>query len=80
MIGIDKYFIGRNRREKITIVSLLIFSDFSIEGLKNLMINKAIKQIPKLRKKLEYKFFNYYWADVTIEEAIKRIKVIDLDF
>jgi hypothetical protein len=79
LIGIDKYFVGRNSREKVTILCLMVFSDYNEEKLKSLLINKAFKQLPKLKKKLIYKFFDYYWADASLEEAIKRIKLIEMD-
>jgi len=45
-----------------------------------LLINKAIKQNKKLRKRVVKKFNNYYWTEVPLEDAIKRVRIVEGQF
>jgi hypothetical protein len=75
--NLDIYFAGRTKREKFNLMGVFFFEDFNVEKIRQLIIEKAITKMKKLRKKLVYKFFGYFWKEVPLEEAIKRIKIIE---
>ena len=43
--------------------------------IKEVLIEKAIKRIKRLRMKIEYTLFNYYWKEVSENEAIRTITI-----
>lgn len=72
----DMNFIWSEDHERYNLVTFLIFEDFEPEKIKNLLIEKGIKNFRKLRSKVVFKFLEWYWEEGTIEEAIKRIEII----
>lgn len=76
----DLGFIGQTPNEKFTLVGIMMFDNtFSEKALREFCEN-MIKKLPKFRSKLEYKFFNYYWKEVSLEEAFKQVKTIQTPF
>ena len=75
--NLDIFFIGRTNREKFNLMGVFFFDDFNEEKMKDLLIEKGISKIKKFRMKLIYKFYGYFWKEVELEDAIKRIKIIE---
>jgi hypothetical protein len=71
--SIDQSLIGFTEDEKYNILVVLVIDDFNPEKLKELIIERGFKTLKKLRSKLIYKFYNYWWKEVSVEEASKRI-------
>lgn len=73
----DKYYIGTISKEKINLLSVCIIEKFNPNKIKDLIIERGIKKVLKLRQKLVYKFFDYYWKETSLEEALSRIVIKD---
>lgn len=69
----DKVMIGRENNERYNLLVLMKLNNFNVDVIRNLLIDRAIKKVKKLRQKLQFLLFDYYWTDVTVDEAIKRI-------
>ena len=69
----DICFYSNNNSNRFNIISILEISNFNYETIKNTFITKSIKNIKKLRLKLIYKFYNYYWQEFDIEKIIKNV-------
>jgi NRPS condensation-like uncharacterized protein len=72
----DMNFIWTDDHERYNLVTFLIFEDFEPEKIKNLLIEKGIKNFRKLRSRVVFKFFEWYWEERNIDEAIERIEII----
>ena len=70
---LDICFYSNNNSNRFNIISILEINNFNYEIIKNTFINKSIKNIKKLRLKLIYKFYNYYWKEFDIENIIKNV-------
>lgn len=70
----DMIYIGKTPNEKFNLMGILIFHNtYDSQALNEFVIN-LIKKVKKFRSKLIFKFFNYYWKEVDLEIALKRIK------
>lgn len=78
MLGaIDRCFIGSNNKERFNIVAVATFENFNAEKIRELTLERAVRKIPKFRKKLIHKFGNFFWTDATYEEASERVVIIN---
>ena len=73
----DKCFININMFKPPTILAIIYFEDFDAENIRNLIIEKAIKKIQKLRSRIIYKLFNYYWQEIPLKLVLERIKILE---
>jgi len=74
--NIDCLFVGVTNREKVNLVGLLILDNFDPKKLSELLIERGIKKIQKLRSKVISFLGNYYWKEVPLDKAIERISII----
>jgi len=72
----DMNFIWTEDYERYNLVTFLLFENFEPEKIKELLIERGIKNFAKLRSKIVFKFFEWYWEERPIEEAIERIEII----
>jgi len=73
----DMNFIWSEENERYNLVTFLIFEQFDTQKIKNLILEKGIKNFRKLRSKVVYKFFEWYWEERKIDEALERIEIIE---
>lgn len=73
----DTLFMWNSSEQSYSIFVILSLEKMNKEGIKNLVIEKGIKKFSKLRSKLTFKFFEWWWQEVPIDEALKRIEYID---
>lgn len=67
----DKTFVFRPITERYNFIGYIIFNDdFNIEALKESIIERGIKQYRKLRSVNCYKFFEFWWKELPIEQCI----------
>lgn len=71
--GLDKVFITTDPTSRFQVITISKFTNFNPEKLKALIINKQLKKIKKLRCKLTTFIYEYFWKEVSIDEAIDRI-------
>ena len=71
--GMDKVFLSADMNERYGIVSLTVYTNFNPENAKKLLIERIVKPLWKLRTRLVYKFFDYYWEEVPLEKALECI-------
>jgi NRPS condensation-like uncharacterized protein len=77
LLNLDKCFIGLSNRAKINLQCIMTFENFNAQAMRSLFVDKALMKLKKLRKKVVYKFGNYYWKDIVdLQEAYDRIKII----
>lgn len=77
LLNLDKCFIGLSNRAKINLQCILTFENFNTESIRSIFVNQALMKLNKLRKKVVYKFGNYYWKEIAdLQEAYDRIKII----
>lgn len=69
----DICFLSKNENNRNNLIGILELSDFSFEKFEKLM-KTIIIRIKKMRVKLKYRFFNYYWEEVKLSEALKTIE------
>lgn len=69
----DICFISSKIQNRFNIIGTITLSNFNPEKMKVMIIERAMKKLKRFRLQLIYKFFNYYWKEVSIEAAISRI-------
>lgn len=70
----DKTFVFRPETERYNFVGYIIFNDdFSIEAIKESIIERGIKQYRKLRSVNCYKFFEFWWKELPIEKCLNEL-------
>lgn len=72
-------FLWTADHERYNLVTFLIFENFEPEKIKKIIIEKAIKNFRKLRSKLVFKFWEWYWEEVSETEALNTIEIIKND-
>lgn len=74
----DLNFVWMDDKDRYNLVLFMVFENenFDAEKIKNLLIERGIKNFQKLRSKLRFKFLEFYWEEVKEEEAIKTIEII----
>ena len=72
----DKMFISTNIIKFPIILGVLFFKNFNTQKIKKLLIERGLKNIKKLRSRLVYKYFNYYWEEISLSSAVEKIKII----
>lgn len=73
----DKIFISSKVSKMFNLIGIVFLDDFDQEKIKNFIIEKAIKKIKAFRSRIVYKYFNYYWQEISFEESLKRITFIN---
>ncbi len=75
----DKTFTFISENEKYQIICLLRFEKLSNEDFKQLIIEKGVKRIERLRYLRRFKFWEYWWELLSVSEALKKVKFVDDD-
>ena len=74
--GLDKVFITHNPIGRYQVIAMLKFDNFNKEKIKTFFIEKLIKKIPKLRYKLTYQLFDFYYKEVSdINEISNKVMI-----
>jgi NRPS condensation-like uncharacterized protein len=66
--------------QRTNLLAVSLIENFNPDKIKNIIINRGIQKIPKLRAKLVKKFFGLYWKEVPLSEAYERVKIIEKPF
>lgn len=69
----DKSFLWQTHEETFNLIGICAFEKYDKDSIINLFTNKGIKQFKKLRSKLVYRFFDWWWEEVSAEEAICQV-------
>jgi len=70
-------FIYSLADRRMIMTGFLILDQYKPEELKNIIIEKGIKQFDKLRRNIIQKLGNYYWNELSVEQAVKTsIKIL----
>lgn len=74
----DLNFVWMDDKDRYNLVVFMVFDNenFDAEMIKNLLIDRGIKKFQKLRSRLRFKFFEFYWEEVSEKEATKTIQII----
>ena len=75
LCGYDKVFITTNPVGRYQILSLTRYKDFDVQKMYNFLIEKMIKNIPRLRTYMVKKFLEYYWFTDTFENIKNKLSV-----
>ena len=73
----DMTFMWNTPEKTFSVLITLCLDKMDAEAIKNLIIEKGIKKIQKLRCRLSYNFLEWWWKETSLEEAISRIEVHD---
>ncbi len=71
----DLTFMWNTPEKTFSVLITICLDKMDAEGIKNLIIEKGIKKIRKLRCRLSYDFFEWWWKETSLEEAISRIEI-----
>ena len=69
--GIEKVYITKNPKNGFHIVSCIYFSNYNQEELYNFLYEYYICKIKRFRQKLTQKFFEFWFKEISSEEAKK---------
>lgn len=73
----DVCFLSNSNYERYNIIGVLKISSFNSEEIKQMIIEKAIKQLKRMRLILTYNIFNYYWREISVTKASKAVSIIE---
>lgn len=74
----DLKFMWTENEEASNGLGVMTFDKMDLEGLKQLFIERGLKNFKRLHSKAVYKFFDFWWQEMSIEEGIKRIKQFNI--
>jgi hypothetical protein len=70
----DYTFLWTPHEETFNMMAIHRFEGLNTDSMKQLIIEKGIKKFKKLRSKVVYRFFNWWWEEQdTVEEVIKEV-------
>ncbi len=75
--NLDKGFVGKSSRERMLIVVMMCFDKLNPQEFSKMIMERALTKIKKLRQRVVYKYCNFYWEEVDINEVSKRISIIN---
>ena len=67
--GIEKVYITKNPKDGFHIVSCLYFSNYNQEEIYSFIYESYICKLKRFRQKLTVKFFEFWFTEVSLEEA-----------
>lgn len=73
----DICYLSNSNYERFNIIGVLKVSSFKAEEIKQMIIERAIKQLKRLRLTLTYTIFNYYWKEISVTKASKSVSIIE---
>jgi hypothetical protein len=79
LTGMDKIMLGSNKKGGNTLAAAFIVDNFNAENLRMLFIEKCLYKVKKMRCKLTYKYFDYFWKEEPIKQAEKRYRILDYE-
>jgi len=71
----DMTFMWNTPEKTFSVLITLCLDKMDAQAIKNLIIEKGIKKIQKLRCRLTYNFLEWWWKETSLEEAISRIEI-----
>ncbi len=78
--GIEKVYITKNPKNGFHIVSCIYFSNYNQEEMYNFLYDYYICKIKRFRQKLSQKFFEFWFKEISLEEAKKSITKLNYSF
>lgn len=66
----DLLFVWNEEDDEFNLVGLFIMDEFDPEKLKEVLIERGLKKYKKLRSVQEYKFFDWWWKEISVEECL----------
>jgi hypothetical protein len=78
--GVDQVFFNPRKQQRFNLLAVALVDDFDPEKLKTLIIERGIKKIPKMTKQIVNKFYNLYWKQADVSEAVKNVTVREAPF
>ena len=75
-IGLLFYALPDNK--KFFMTGGTVLEGYKPDQISDIILNKGIKNFSMLRKRLRYFFGNYYWEEVSYEDASKTVKILDI--
>ena len=76
LTGYDKVFLNKIKSNKVTLIIKLKFSNYNVEKMQDFIYNKLISKIPRLRSKLIFTFYEYFFKEVKSHKNIKDKQII----
>jgi NRPS condensation-like uncharacterized protein len=73
----DKFYLGTTHKDTFEVLGLLSFETFDADLLYKIAVEKVVTKIKKLRMRVVKRMGNYYWKEVSIEEAKSRVTIIN---
>lgn len=72
----DLTFLKKAKEGSFNVLGVIELDNFDADKIKNLVINKGIRRLKKLRSIVTYKFFTFFWKEVKVEETFDALKII----
>lgn len=66
----DMLFVWNDEKDEFNLIGMYILENLEIEKLKELIIERGIKKFKKLRSIHEYKFFDWWWKEIPLEDCL----------
>ena len=71
LTGCDKVFFSDDPKNTYQILFVLKFKNFNSESMKKFLFSKFINKVQKLRVKLTFSFFEYFWKETFDKKEIE---------
>jgi hypothetical protein len=75
LTAFDRIFLHEEVNEPYIGITFVEVTEGKQQILVDTFINKALKKLPKLRSYLESYYFDYFWKEVSYEEAVKKLRI-----
>jgi len=76
----DRVFLEKEIWERYNVVIVLKMKDFSEDKMKEFLIERVVKKFPKFTIVLVEKFHNFFWKNMPLENAIRKIRNIQTEY
>lgn len=77
LTAFDRIFLHEELNEPYIGITFVETTEGKQQVLVDTYLKIAFKKLPKLRSYLESYYFDYFWKEVTYEDALKKVKVIE---
>jgi hypothetical protein len=66
----DLLFMWSKEDDNYTLLAIQVLDSLKIEEIKQIIIEKGIKRFRRMRSRLHYKWFDWWWREIPLEEVL----------
>lgn len=73
--GVETCVFSDNPANRFNMLGFCLISNFDAPAFKDLIIEKGINLMPRLRSKITHFLFEHFWTSTSLSEAVSRVRI-----